>query len=809
MSIQPTYRLPANLSDDIDKFAQLARDYRKGTVGATEFKAFRVPFGVYEQRQNDVYMARVRCTGGLIRPAQLREIIAIAQRHHSSLLHITTRGEIQLQNLALDDVEPVERELQQAHLATKGGGGNTVRNIIVAELSGIATDEAWDPTPYAVALTSKVVPEPDSYLMPRKLKVAFQNNGSILDFAAINDIGLVATIKDGKQGFEVYVGGGMGGKPATGHLLYSFFPAEDLYSLVSAVRRYFSRTGNRKNRHKARLRFVFYKKGVEQTLREIDEVVKEELAKGVKLEPADLGEERPHVDYTAPESALRLTQHLSEQYATWRSRYVTPQKQAGYVSVYLPVFLGNIAVEPQRVQHLDALLRFVERFGDNTLRFTTGQGIRLRNIPEAAVPELWTLLRWFSDETDQPVITSRLQSCTGADTCRLGLALSKNLAREVRKALLASSLDLDLLANTTIHITGCPNSCGQQVWSDLGFAGNPLRKDGRSLPGYKVFLQADKGRQPHLGEAIGVINARDLPRFVVEVLGAYQQKAKEQTFHDYLASPSGRAVVEYILEKYQDIPSFEADKNYYFDWGAEELFSVAPGGQAECSAGLFDMISVDSDNIAGARRQLEQAQDDVEREKALHGIVYYASRMLLVTRGLDPKTPQEVYTLFIEHFLTKGYLPHDFTPLIELVRDDENAPLLQRKDEVLLLGELLPKLYATMNDALEFTPITTDVASDSAITADAIQDNPQQAPATAGEAGQATLKDFRGVACPMNFVKTKLALASLNSGDLLEIWLDDGQPINNVPGSVKLEGHAIVEQQQTKEGYWRVVIKKK
>ncbi len=802
MSIRPTYQLPSNLSEDINKFAQLAKDYRGGTVGATEFKAFRVPFGIYEQRQNDVYMARVRCTGGLIRPSQLREIIAIAVRHHCNLLHITTRGEIQLQNLDLDEVESVERELQNAHLATKGGGGNTVRNIIVAELSGIAPDEEWDPTPYAVALTSKVVPEPDSYLMPRKLKLAFQNNSSTLDFAAVNDIGLLAKTKDGKEGFEVYVGGGMGGKPTTGHLLYDFFPAEDLYSLVSAVRRYFSKNGNRKNKHQARLRFVFYKKGVQQTLKEIDEAVKEELAKGIKLLPADLGEERPHVDYTAPESALRLSQHLSTQYTTWQRRYVTPQKQAGYVTIYLPIFLGNIAVEPERVEHLNALLLFVERFGDNTVRFTTGQGIRLRNIPEAAVPELWTLLRRFSDEINQPVITSRLQSCTGADTCRLGLALSKNLAREVKRAILASSLNLDLLANATIHITGCPNSCGQQVWSDLGFAGNPLRKNGRSLPGYKVYLAADKGRQPHLGEDIGVINARDLPRFVVDVLAAYEPKATEQTFREYLATPSGRAVVEYLLERYQSIPSFEEDKNYYFDWGAEELFSVAPRGQAECSAGLFDMINVDIANIADARRQLEQAPDDARREKELRNIVFYASRMLLVTRGLDPKTPHEVYTLFIEHFLTKGYLPHDFTPLVTLVRDEDKASLLERQDEVLLLGDLLPKLYATMHDALEFTPITADGQSQD-------NDTPQQTPATTEASAQTTVKDFRGVACPMNFVKTKLALASLNGGDLLEIWLDDGQPINNVPGSVKLEGHTIVEQQQTTDGYWRVVIRKK
>ncbi|MBO6099224.1 MAG: hypothetical protein J6P01_03700, partial [Prevotella sp.] len=133
-----------NVNNDIEKFARLANGYQQQTVSTTEFKAFRVPMGVYEQRKNEVYMARIRATGGVIKPEQLLRVIDIAKENGSNLLHITTRAEVQILNLQLDKMENVLRQLQEAGLSTKGGGGNTVRNIIVSEFSGIDKDEVFD-----------------------------------------------------------------------------------------------------------------------------------------------------------------------------------------------------------------------------------------------------------------------------------------------------------------------------------------------------------------------------------------------------------------------------------------------------------------------------------------------------------------------------------------------------------------------------------------------------------------------------------------------------------------------------------------
>lgn len=780
-----TYRLPDSLSGDIIKFAKLAEGYVGKTVSATEFKAFRVPLGVYEQRKDDVYMARVRATGGVISPSQFLKLIEIGKKHKSDLLHLTTRQEIQIQNLSLEEVEAVLRELQEEGLATKGGGGNTVRNIMVSEFSGIAEQETFDTTPYAIELTSLMVAEPDSYLLPRKMKIAFSSDESNIDYAAINDVGLVAQIRDGKRGFRVYVGGGAGARPSTGWLLFDFMPVEDLYVLVKSLKNFFSAHGNRKDRNKARIRFIFYKLGEEETIRLIKKYFDELKDEGNSLEVSEPTDVRPSYSYqpkVAPDT---------HDYVAWKTRYVVRQRQEGYVSVLLPVILGNIWID-ERIEQLKKVLEFVRQFGEHTVRFTNTQNIRFRNIPEEALPELYSLVKYFNEEVSVPAVVNNIVSCTGADTCRLGIALSKGLAAAIRKELLRSDLNLDKLSDVSIHVTGCPNSCGQQLWTDIGFAGRPLRNE-RAYPGYQVFLGASRRHDPKLAEAVGVISARDIPQFLVRLFREFLGGG-ESDFSFYIKNEGREKVVE-LLAEYKEVPSFADDKNYYFDWGAEEIFTVAPRGKAECSAGLFDMINVDLDTIKSNKKLLEEETDPQKRSKAIYNIIFSSSRMLLVTRGLDPKTVEETYDLFIENFIATGYVAERFRTIVLKARNDISADFQSYKDEAIALADSVTELYDGMDDSLQFKkpenakPVAT-------------------APVTDNSLAVSRKKDLRGVLCPMNFVKTKLELATMQSGDILEILLDDGQPIDNVPGSVKLEGHTILEQTPV-ENYWKVVIRKK
>lgn len=788
-------KLPDTLPQDIARFDKLAKDYRQQKISATEFKAYRVPMGIYEQRKNEVYMARIRATGGVIRPSQLRRIFEIALKHRSNLLHITTREEIQIQNLDLQEVKPLLDELLAAGLATKGGGGNTVRNILVSVDSGVSEDEVFDTTPYAMALTSKVLSEPDSYRMPRKMKIAFSSNGK-LDYAAVNDVGLVARIVDGKRGFLVYVGGGGGSKPTVGWKLFDFMPVEDLYVLVEGMKTFFSDYGNRKNRSKARIRFIFYKLGAEKTL----ELIKEYYKKAKDSQPLllNVGEddERPAFDYKQPDNL----KYDKDGYGLWRKRYVSAQRQKGYNSIILPVFLGNIALDDaSKVDGWKHLLGFIEQFGEYTIRFTP-QNIRLRNIPDEALPELFTLISTISDEATVPVIVNNMLSCTGSDTCRLGMCLSKGLARAIRKELLKSHLDLDRLDKVSIHISGCPNTCGQPLWADLGFIGKVLRND-HVYPAYQVLLAASRDENPRFGQVVGNVSARDVPRFVAALFEDFLTNAGQQKdFRAYLNAEGHEKALQ-LIEKYKQIPSFEDDKNYYFDWGADQLFSVVKRGQAECAAGVFDMIKVDLEAINADRKKLETETDSTKINYLLYEIVYSASRMLLVTRGLDPSTTDEVFDMFIKNFIEKGLVDSRYRNLVETAKAEKtNYNYALRKAEIHNLADTIIALYNNMDDSLQFKNVNI---KDGEVSIN------EQKKGQADESKPARFKDLRGVACPMNFVRVKLELAAMSSGSVLEIWLDDGQPIENVPRSAQGEGHTILSQEKESEGYWKVLIKKK
>lgn len=779
------YKLPDTLTEDISNFGSLARDFEKGKIEPIKFKVTRVPMGVYEQRKDEVYMVRVRTTGGVIYPQQFINLIDIARRHHSNLLHITTRQEIQIQNLELKEIESILQELKEIGLSSKGGGGNTVRNILVSIDSGIDPEETFDLTSHAMAMTSKLIAENDSFTLPRKLKLAFSSNNSFTDYAGINDLGFVARIKDGKRGYKVYMGGSVASKPTVGWLLSEFIPEENLFAVAEATKQLFSQHGNRKNKHKARLRYIFYKIGAEEVFRLFNEYYERALVSTSKFVPEVI---QP---FTSDEYQSQPIEE-SKAFLTWKSRYVNNQKQAGYNSIIIPFIHGNIRLDNEEyIANILDVLQFVSQFGKDTIRFSTLQNIHLRNIPSKALNDLYVKVKNLGVNTDQPLIINNIVSCTGADTCRLGIGLSKGLANAVRKELQKSELPLDEISHLRIQISGCPNSCGQQVWADLGFSGKVLRTD-RIYPGYQIYAGASRDNHLELAEPIGSINARDIPKFIIKLLGDYiNKKNLYNNFRSYIGN-EGKQYILKLIEEYKDIPSFDEDKNYYFDWGAQEIFSVASRGVGECSAGLFDMIDLDLKYINQNKQALQKEEDNSKINNLLYDIIYSSSRMLLITKGAEPKTTNETFDLFISNFINSGLVDKSFEKIILIAKNEKEFDFSSLKEAIYKLSDRVIDLYQNMDDSLQFKESSVQVSKESNIE----------------ETTTNKLKDLRGVTCPMNFVQTKILLSSMKSGEILEILLDDGQPIANVPGSVKSEGHEILSQTPVND-YWKVVIRKK
>ncbi len=774
------YEVPSSLVAEIDELESLVEKFRRGELDATSFKARRVPFGCYEQRRDGSFMVRIRATGGAVTPLQLSKIASLSAQHGTDAVHITTRQEFQIHDVELEHIIPILRDLLTVGLSTRGGGGNTVRNIIVSPDAGLGEDEVFDPSPYAFALTTRLIAEPDSWTLPRKLKFSFSNSAADSAFGQFNDVGFISTLRDGAAGFKVYVAGGMGRKPAVAHLLHEFIRADEVYRVAEAVKRLFDQHGNRKNRNAARLRFLWEQLGEARFL----ELYRAEFDAVSRLEDS------PVTPLILPQAnrapSLKPQDNDTPEFHAWKKRYCYAQRRSGLFAVLVPATLGNIGNSD-----LVALAAFLQEIGPDTVRATFGQNLRLRNIPEALLSDLYDLVKKISGLSDRPVLLANSISCTGADTCKLGICLPKGALRAVGRQLSGAGLDLDRIADFRLNLSGCPNTCGQHMIADLGFFGQAQRKGQKIYPSYGIVagsVHADG--KARLALPIDQINSHDLPKFVTDVLGLWiANQPRFASFADYIDA-EGAGEIRTICEKYRDVPDFEDDKNYYFDWGSETVFSLVGRGVGECSAGLFDLIDVDLKLIEKQRQRLSPELSESDQADALYRIVLSASRMLLVTRGIEAPNDAAVFTSFTEHFIRAGLVDVIHQEVVDLTRAQNSSALLARKAAVLALADAVRQLYANMDNSLRFSAETKKAAP------------------TPQPASSVTERDYRGVACPMNFVKVKFNLSSMKVGEHLRVLLDDGQPIENVPRSVAQEGHKVLSQVRQGD-FWAVEIEKR
>ncbi|MGD0098464.1 MAG: nitrite/sulfite reductase [Terracidiphilus sp.] len=684
------YRIPDNLAAELDELDSYIVRYQSGEIDAATLKARRVPFGCYEQRKDNTFMVRIRTTGGALTPNQLRAIAEISARSGSEAIHITTRQEFQIHDVALDDVLPVMRELLQAGLASRGGGGNTVRNLLVSPDAGVGLDGVFDPSPYAFALTSRLIAEADSWLLPRKYKIAFSNSSADTSYAQFNDLGFVTQLQGERKGFRVYVAGGLGAKPEVGHLLHDFIPAEDVYVVATAIKRLFDHHGNRKNRHTARLRFLWNSLG-EERFRQLYE---EQLKRVREENPAALLIEEAPQSSTLPSFAPERDN--SPEFEEWKERYVEAQKQPGSFSVLIPIFLGNL-------KNLDAirLAEFLEPFGNYVLRATFGQNLRLQNIPESYLPNVFHLVRELTELASGPRLVGNSIACTGADTCKLGVCLSKGALSAIAERLKDSALDLDQIPGFRLNLSGCPNTCGQHMLADLGFYGNVGRREQQMFPAYMVVAGAGIGEgKGRLARQIDRVSAHDLPEFVHDVLK--QWLAKQDNYSSFAAYVDGEGADEIrgIADRFREIPDYGEDKSYYYDWGAVDPFSLAGKGAGECSAGLFDLIEVDLKSARELREEFRAGE--LQSEDTLYSISLRCARSLLITRSVEAPTDIAVFENFRALFIEPGLIGKRFEPVVVAAQEKDIAALRQLEEEVFALLEAVEALYRGMDNSLRF-----------------------------------------------------------------------------------------------------------
>lgn len=790
------YKIPESIKNDIALYRENVQKFLKGKIHPTQFRGQRVPIGVYEQRINNTYMMRVRIPAGGITPDQMAGVAELGKKYGNGILHMTTRQDIQIHRVRLEDTPEIMDGLLKIGLTTKGGGGNTVRNITACCDSGVCEEEIFDVSPFAIALTEHMIKDQRSYLLPRKFKIAFSGCKRDCAYATVNDVGFIGAEReiDGKnvKGFRVYAAGGMGASSKAAQKLEDFITLNEAADVCDAIKRVFDKNGNRKNRHKARLRFLIEELGKNEFIKRYRQEL--ELIKkdgGTILDIKDM-KVTPSAVADGSKSG-KPAEPRNDRFDKWIKQNISPQRQKGYHSVKIRLPLGDI---PSDI--LLSLAGLVEKYGEGAIRASQDQNLLLRWVHESELTELFAELNKINIPlTGAPV--RDIVCCAGASTCRPGICLSRGMAEAVSSEFEGQNMNLDLLNDVQIKISGCPNACGQHPIAHIGLFGAARRVGEKLAPYYTIMLggRVEEGKTAP-GENIGISHAKNTPKIISEFLDYYTENAERfSDFYEYIEK-DGKELMIALLNKYSAVPSYEEDKNYYIDWGAGEEFSLAGRGPGECGAGVFDMIEVD---LNEARVSVDSALHSENPAPYLYQAINRSSRALLVTRGVEAKSDIDVYECFEKEFIKSGLVNSRFAKLMFMAAEYKKGnlrdqALMQECEAVKELVSDVRTLYNAMDDSLQFKkPIEKKSQN--------YQDDNK-----AQENFGIEAMDLRGVKCPFNYVKAKLKLETMDIGENVEFYLDDGEPIRNVPNSLKNDGQKILKMEKTDDGYYRLMVKK-
>jgi sulfite reductase beta subunit-like hemoprotein len=573
---------------EIERFRAKAQELLDGSITDDDFRGFRLRYGIYGQRQPGVQMVRTKFPGGVLTAGQMRQLALISDRHAHGRGHLTTRQNIQFHFVPLAEAADVMHLLADTGMTTREACFNTVRNVTASPDSGLRRDEVFDVLPYARTVAFAFLRKELTDSMPRKFKISF-DGGKVNNphddrmLGGIHDVGCLARILEGKRGFRVVIGGGLGPLPVEAQELDAFLPEERLVNRIEAVLRVFNKHGNRKNRNKARLKFVARERGfawlkdaIEAEYADIlenggiptPERVPEGFG-GFQSNPAPLGS-----GDLLPVISARHTRE--QRYDRWLETNVEEQKQPGYATVRVRVDQGNLTSDQMR-----DLAAIAENAGDSLLRVTIDQNLLIAFIRLAQLPRVHAALEAAGIGDPGAGELEDVTTCPGAYSCNLALTKSMNLGKAIHDVV--RSYQQPEARALKVKISGCPNSCGQHWTADFGFYGNARKIEGREVPYYQMLLGGgfDENGDLRFGLAIQSIPARLAPTAVERVLRHYlDNRDGAETFRQYVL----RNKVEFFRNMTADLAKPpELFPEIYNDWGDEVAFSLQLG-RGECAA---------------------------------------------------------------------------------------------------------------------------------------------------------------------------------------------------------------------------------
>jgi sulfite reductase (ferredoxin) len=803
-----TTSIPPDILREIESFEEEAAKVLRGELAQDLFRPFRLQHGIYGQRQLGVQMVRIKIPFGGLNSTQCRVIAEMADRYATGVGHVTTRQDIQLHFAALEHVGTIMRRLAEVGVTTREACGNTVRNVTACHLAGVCQGEIFDVTPYAKAVSAHLLRNPLNQSLPRKFKIAFSGCQHDCALTPIHDLGFLAVKKaDGTIGFRVTAGGGLGSTPRIAHLLYEYLPMEDLLPLCEAILKVFDNFGNRKNRHKARMKFVIEKLGFEEFKRRVEAefaVTRKShegrsltLPTGLDIPPQLIQPVRSNGGNGASKGN-GSDGRTETPFDMWKRTNVVLQRQPGFSAVFIRLAMGDIT----SAQML-AVADLIDEFANGNIRTTIQQNLCIRWVPTDRVKDLYERLVAVDLGDPGAELVEDIIACPGTDTCGLGITSSKGVARALAEIFPPGQVPDDL-RDVSVKISGCHNSCAQHHIATIGLHGVGKRMGAHVAPHYELHLGGRITGQPKIGQMTVKLPAKTVPAALSHLLAVWRRDRQEGESLLAFIDRTGKAKLKEELIPFTILPPFEEDSSYYYDWEADEEFVMEDLGPGECAGGALEMIE---NRILEAEQELYVARLLAEKDQHATAVnkayraVLAAAKAVLVPEGIDPNTDAETFVEFERRFGVTGMIAAEYTTPSTKIGDlgpkETTAAFAAEK---LRYAKGFVEACKTMSEELG-----------QKLKADATK--PDQATQAAAPVSPAavtkpvTTLDLRGVMCPINYVKTKLKLEMMEPGEVLEVWLDAGEPIKNVPQSLRNDGQNVISEVPA-ESYFKVTVEK-
>lgn len=655
---------------DILELERKIRAFKEGSIPEEKFRSLRLARGVYGQRQPGVQMVRIKLPYGKMTLAQWKRISDVSDEYSTGNLHLTTRQDIQIHFVSLDRTPELWSELEKDAITIREACGNTVRNITASDMAGIDPEEPFDVTPYAHAMFEYFLRKPLCQEMGRKFKIAFSSSEKDTALTFMHDLGAIPRIRviDGKEvrGFKILIAGGLGAQPHLAVATHEFLEASLLIPYLEAVLRVFDRHGERNSRHKARIKFLVQKIGID-AFNEL--VAAEQLALTYQEYPvnADAFPEAALPSYEGDTAASPVD---PLKYELWQATNVVPQKQEGFFAVYVRVPNGNISSDTSRF--LAERLKNV--IGDD-VRVTINQGLQFRFVKKEHLVYIYNTLAEVNLAAAGFGSVADITSCPGTDTCNLGISNSTGTALVLSEVIEEEFPEFLYNKEIAIKISGCMNSCGQHGMASIGFHGSSLKAKGLVLPALQVLVGGAVlgSGEARIADKVIKVPSKRAPEVLRVVLNDYISNAAGKSFADYSFEKGDR----YYYELLKPLAGLEALQDEDFiDWGQEQKFSTAIG-VGECAGVMIDLVAT---LILEAREKLALSEATVATQSWADAIYHayaaqvHAAKALLLKEGVQCNTQAGILKDFDTHFIATGKIT-GFTSFKESVmRMNDHIP---------------------------------------------------------------------------------------------------------------------------------------